>query len=157
MRRIVLSLGLAAVLAAGCGGDDGPPTDPAPRQDAAAESERVIRAWSDAMRRSDIGAASRQFAVPAVIANGTAPISLDTRAAVRAFNGSLPCGSRVTGTEAHHGLTIATFTLTERPGAQCDGTGNTAKAAFEIRDGKIVRWIRVPDADDPSAPDSRVV
>ena len=158
MRRILLSLGLLAVLAAGCGGGDAPAADPAPRaDDAPASDAAVVRAWSRAMRRGDTDAAARLFAVPAVIANGTSPISLKTRAAVRTFNESLPCGSRVVATEQHQGLTIATFTLTERPGAQCDGTGNTAKAAFEIRDGKIVGWIRVGDRDRPPASGGRVV
>ena len=159
MRRILLPLGLLAVLAAGCGGGDAPAADPAPapRSDAAATPGAVVRAWSRAMRRGDIDAAARLFAVPAVIANGTSPINLDTRAAVRRFNASLPCGSRVVATEQRQGLTIATFTLTERPGARCDGTGNTAKAAFEIRGGKIVGWIRVADGDVPPAPGGRVV
>lgn len=157
MRRILLPLGLLVVLAAGCGGGDAPAADPAPRPDAAATPGAVVRAWSRAMRRGDIDAAARLFAVPAVIANGTSPVNLDTRAAVRRFNESLPCGSRVVATEQHQGLTIATFTLTERPGAQCDGTGNTAKAAFEIRGGKIVGWIRVGDGDDPPASGGRVV
>ena len=159
MRLPVLPLFLLAALGAGCGSGDAPAPDAAPRPEAAAPAEAgaVIRGWSRAMRRGDIDAASRLFAVPAVIANGTSPISLDTRADVRVFNASLPCGSRVVATEPHHGLTIATFTLTERPGAQCDGTGNTAKAAFEIRDGKIVRWIRVPDGGDAPSPGGRVV
>ena len=156
MRRILLSLALAASLAAGCGGSDARAPEPAPAPDAAATSERVIRAWSGAMRRGDVAAASRLFAVPAVIANGGAPVSLGSRGAVLAFNEALPCGSQVVATEPHQGLTIATFRLTERPGAQCDGTGNTARAAFEIRAGKIVRWIRVPDGAAP-APGGQIV
>ena len=44
-------------------------------------------------------------------------------------------------------------TLTDRPGGNCgSGTGNTAKAAFEIRDGKIVKWLRVMDGETPQTP-----
>ena len=158
MRRILLSLGLATALAAGgCGGGAEGPAARAPGPDAASAPEKVIRAWADAMRRGDVAAASRLFAVPSVIANGASPVRLTTPGAVRVFNESLPCGSRVVATEGHHGLTIATFTLTERPGGKCDGTGSTAKAAFEIRDGKIVRWIRVPDGDESPPPGGRIV
>jgi limonene-1,2-epoxide hydrolase len=127
VRRLAIAL-----LLAGCGGAHQPP-----------RPEDVIRAWSDAMRRSDIAAADARFGVPVVVANGTAPIQLTTREQVHAFNSSLPCGSRLVSTRARDALVIATFVLTERPGETCDGTGHTAYAAFEVRDGLIRRWLRI--------------
>jgi hypothetical protein len=54
-------------------------------------------------------------------------------------------------------VTTATFRLTERPGpGQCgDGTGETAKTAFVIRDGKIVEWRRVGLAP-PTTPGQQI-
>ena len=148
MRRAFV---LLALLAAGCGGDD-ERRDPAPRPEA------VVRAWADDLRRGDVEAASARFAVPALVANGTPETRLATRDAVRSFNESLPCGARVTRTRRHHGLVIATFRLTERPGGDCGtGAGTSARTAFEVRDGKIVRWLRVPTGGDVRAPRGPVV
>ncbi len=48
---------------------------------------------------------------------------------------------------------VVTFVLVERPGADCGaGTGATATTAFDVRGGKIVRWIRVPEGAEPNAP-----
>jgi hypothetical protein len=88
------------------------------------------------------------------VANPSPFLSLQTRAAVEAFNRALPCGARLLATErGQRSLVIATFRLTERPGrGRCDtGTGDLARTAFLIRDGRIVEWLRVPDpppADD---------
>jgi hypothetical protein len=136
-RALLLSL---AFLAA-CGGTD--EDDPAP-----VSPEAVVRGWAADLRRGDIDAATDRFAVPAIVANGAPEERLETRLQVRSFNEDLPCGGRVTATRRHHGLVIATFVLTSRPGARCDGTGGTARTAFEVRDGKIVRWLRVPSAGD---------
>ncbi len=149
MRRALV---LLALLAAGCGGggDDG---DGGERRAPAAAAEAVVRAWADDLRRGDVDAASARFAVPALVANGTPEVRLATRDAVRSFNDSLPCGARVTRTRRHQGLVIATFTLTERPGGDCgSGAGSSARTAFEVRDGKIVRWLRVPTGGDVRTP-----
>jgi limonene-1,2-epoxide hydrolase len=146
MRRALV---LLALLAAGCGGGDEPRS---PAQ--APRAEAVVRAWADDLRRGDVEAASARFAVPALVSNGTPETRLATRDAVRSFNESLPCGARVTRTQRHHGLVIATFTLTERPGGDCgSGVGGTARTAFEVRDGRIVRWLRVPTGGDVPTPD----
>jgi hypothetical protein len=149
MRLSIASLCLVAVAVAGCGGTDDP--DPE-RRPAAPSPEAVVRGWADDMRRSDVDAATDRFAVPAIVANGTPEIRLETRKQVRFFNETLPCGGRVVRTRRHHGLVIATFELTERPGSRCDGTGSRAKTAFEVRDGKIVRWLRVPLEGEGSSP-----
>ena len=128
---------LSTAVLAGCGGS-GDEDRPSP------SPEAVVRGWAADLRRGDIEAATDRFAVPAIVANGTPEMRLETRVQVRSFNEELPCGGRVTATRRHHGFVIATFVLTSRPGARCDGTGGKARTAFEVRDGKIVRWIRVP-------------
>lgn len=113
---------------------------------------KVIRLWSEALRRSDVALAASFWAVPAKVQNGTPVLTLATAAQVRAFNGSLPCGSMLTsGLGAPRGFTIAIFRLTRRPGADCGtGTGQHARTAIRVRNGKIAEWYRLPD--DPNAP-----
>ncbi len=164
MRSTVWLAGAGAALAlAGCGGDGdgrkapgspGARATPAPEAPASADVDpadvRVVRDWADTLRRGDIRGASRYFALPSLVANGTAPIRLETRADVRFFNRTLPCGARVIGSEpAPHGFFIVTFRLTERPGpGECgSGTGATARTAFRVREHHITDWLRVPDAE----------
>lgn len=140
---------LLLVTFAGCGGDadERPPPRPEPRP------EIVVRAWADALRRGDIDAATDRFAVPAIVANGSPEVRLETRAQVFSFNDTLPCGGRVVSTRRRDGFVIATIELTDRPGGDCGtGAGNTAKTAFQVRDGRIVRWIRIPLDGDPGPP-----
>ena len=171
MRPRALILLLLALLAGGCGGGDSAAprasSTPAPSASPRAEQEaettppdpadvEVVRAWADTLRRGHVRAAARYFAVPSVVANGTSPIRLDSRAAVEFFNRTLPCGARLIGTEpAARGFFIATFRLTERPGqGQCgSGTGETARTAFRVRDEHITEWLRVQDVPDaPQTP-----
>jgi len=134
----------AALLLAGCGGS-GSSSGTAKTPD----DVSVIREWANDLRKGDLDGASALFAVPARVANGTPEITLATRAAVRAFNDSLPCGATLLGTERRNGATIATFRLTNRPGGSCgSGAGGTASTAFEIVKGRITRWVRVPAAED---------
>jgi hypothetical protein len=127
---------------------------PAPEVDEA--DVRVVRAWADTLRRGDVRGAARYFALPSIVANGTTPIRLDTRADVRFFNRTLPCGAKVIGAEtAENGFFIATFRLTERPGrGSCgSGTGETARTAVRVRNKLITDWVRVPDEQrDLSSP-----
>jgi hypothetical protein len=161
-----------ALGAAACGGGDGddrdklttpgvaekrgnpaPSATPAPERDVDPAAVRVVRAWADTLRRGDVRGAARYFALPSLVSNGTAPIKLTSRADVRFFNRTLPCGARVIGTEpASHGFFIATFRLTERPGkGRCgSGTGGTARTAFRIRHKHITDWLRVPDGESGS-------
>jgi hypothetical protein len=160
---LVGGVALAAALA-GCGGGGGhatstttptrsqPARAPAPAplrgprtRAANPAAVRVIRAWVDAERRSDTARASRYFALPALVANGGQPLVLRTRAAVRLWNASLPCGARLVETAAFRGFTIARFRLTQRPGQRCDALGVTASTAFRLRRGLIAQWVRVDD------------
>jgi hypothetical protein len=174
--RLLLAGAWAALALAGCGGGgDGDDTSdlktpgaaqerpgeapgsgeaPADATDPAdPETVRIVRAWADALRHGDVRGASRRFALPSTVSNGTAPIRLETRAEVRFFNRTLPCGARVIGAEgAPHGFVIVTFRLTERPGkGECgEGAGGTARTAFRVRRHLITDWLRVPD----QAPDA---
>lgn len=116
---------------------------------------RVIRQWTDALRSGDVARASALWAVPSKVQNGTPVLTLSTAAQVELFNDSLSCGSRlVSGLGADNGFTIAVFTLTRRPGGDCgSGTGQDARTAILVRDGRIAEWYRLPD--DPDAPRPR--
>jgi len=166
VRRLPLAVVSAALALAGCGGggDDTPrAATPTPTATATAAPDeppaaapadldpadvRVVRAWADRLRRGDVRGAARYFALPSVVSNGTPPIRLEQRSQIRLFNRALPCGAKLIDAEpAPRGFLIATFRLTERPGrGRCgSGTGNTARTAFHVRDGRITDWLRVPD------------
>jgi hypothetical protein len=174
MPRLAPGLVLLALLA-GCGGDSpdrltlttprdtptpaaGPPGEaqvepgdvgkPAPRA-----VVQVIRGWADALREGDVEGAVAYFAVPARVSNGTPPFELRTRAAVRHFNEGLTCGAELESTQRMpRGFVLATFRLTERPGAGLcgPGTGELARTLFDVRGGKIVQWIRATDPQPPA-------
>jgi hypothetical protein len=158
MRRIPLLFALALSLAglAGCGDSEDEPEsnatggDPAAARDGIAgdadpDVVKVISMWSRELRRGDIGAAADLFAIPSLAENAPIRIRIESRHDAELFNASLPCGGRLIRAEEEGGYTTATFRLTERPGAgRCgNGTGETAKTAFVIRDGLIVEWRRV--------------
>ncbi len=98
--------------------------------------------------------------MPSKVQNGTPVITMRSAGAVRLFNDSLSCGSRlVSALRAPHGFTVAVFKLTQRPGGDCgSGTGHTARTAIRVRNGKIADWYRLPDnpgdavAPRPDAP-----
>lgn len=113
----------------------------------------VIRGWSDALRHGDVSRAVGYFAVPSRVSNGQPPVELRTRAAVRFFNESLPCGAKLEATRrVSRGFVLATFRLTERPGTgRCgDGTGHLVRTLFSIEQGRIVQWIRASDPPEPA-------
>jgi hypothetical protein len=174
-RRGACTLVVLALGAAGCGsdGNDGERAHASPRPKASAtpaqggstmpatkSDEAVIRGWADALRAGHVAQASRYFAIPAVVSNGTPPVRLRTRNDVVFFNTALPCGARVTKTEDRGKYVVATFRLTERSGAKpanCgSGVGGTAQTAFEIRNGKIVQWRRVIEGAPDEAPGESV-
>ncbi len=164
-----------ALLAAGCGGGDRPDArtpgvtpqpatgpraagreataTPSPDADAGTRRRvprsqvRVIRGWADALRTGHVARAVRFFARPSIVSNGTPPIRLSTRADIRAFNQTLPCGARLERIRpAPHRFVYGVFTLTERPGGNCGtGTGQEATVAFLVRRGHIRQWVRVPN------------
>ena len=155
-RPLLLALSISA-LACGCGG--GSSAKPAKAPTTKPPSVRsgdatVIRRWADTLRAGDIGGAARFFGLPVIVENGTPPQVLRSRAAVRAFNESLPCGARLLSTRRRDRYTIATFRLTDRPGGACGaGVGDTAATAFRLRRGRIVEWLRVPaGAGEPAPP-----
>src|SRR5436853_4058519 len=115
------------------------PADPA--------AVRVIRGWTDAQRASEVDRAASYFAVPAIVENGTAPLQLSTRGALREFNAQLPCGAVLLRTSAatRRLVTVTTFRLVDRPGQHCDGTGAQARTAFGVTGGRIHAWVRLPD------------
>jgi hypothetical protein len=162
MRRIaslVVVLSLAALVGCGNGEDAEPAPGPqTPRGneipgEADERAVEVIYRWSEALRRGDIDAAAASFAIPSVAENGPLLVHIDSEDEARLFNESLPCGGRLIRARSEGEFTTATFRLTERPGkGSCgDGTGNTAQAAFVIRDGKIVEWRRV-ESTPPTVP-----
>ncbi len=156
-RRCLCIIALAAALGvAGCGAGHGSPATSAPAgakppggtPPASGPATLVVRAWADALRRGDVTAATRYFAVPARVANGGPPVRLRSRAEVRFFNETLPCGAKVIASEpATHDFIIVTFVLTERPGGGGCGSGvnKTARTAFRVRNGRITDWLRVQD------------
>lgn len=115
---------------------------------------KVIRLWTDALRRSDVRAASALWAVPSKVQNGTPVLTLASVADVRLFNDSLSCGSQLVSAQgARNGFTVAVFKLTQRPGADCGtGVGNDARTAILVRGGRIAEWYRLPDDPDAPAP-----
>lgn len=163
--------GLAMVLSA-CGGDakraKTPPATqpsataaPAPTRDPPSKADiRVIKGWTDALRRGHVKQASSYWGLPAVVSNGTPPIRLTKRADVDFFNRSLPCGATFKEAVDTGAFVVATLVLTERPGpGRCGtGVGNEAYTAFLIRRHKIVQWRRVlkpaPQDEAPAGPQS---
>ena len=148
----VLGVVIPILALIGCG-DTAPP---AKRERSAAEKPpehrdaAVIRRWSETLRSGDVDGAARLFAVPATVANGGAPQRLTTRAAIRGFNESLPCGARLLRSHHKSGYTIATFRLTERRGGDCGtGVGAIAATAFVVHRGRIREWLRVPANTPP--------
>jgi hypothetical protein len=127
------------------------PTGIRPRPAAVA----VIRAWSDALRRGDVGGAARYFAIPSVMINGTDAggsalvIPIGTADEAVQANASLPCGALLLSADQRGRYVNALFRLTGRPGlggSTCGtGAGQTARTNFVIAQGRIVEWIRAPD------------
>lgn len=107
---------------------------------------RVITRWSDELRAGHIRKAAKFFAVPALVQNASPVLTLANRQDVYDWNRTLPCGAHVVKAIAGARYTVATFVLTERPGAgggNCGATGKLAATAFRFRDGKIAEWRRV--------------
>jgi hypothetical protein len=133
--RILATIGLAALaFAGGCGG--GPPS-----------AESVVRAWSQALNTGDNEAAADLFAPGAEVIQGRSYV-LETRRDALAFNASLPCSGEIVAIDSEDDLVTATFRLDDRPASRCDAPGAEVRAAFRVRDGKIVLWHQLPgDAD----------
>ena len=157
LRWVVLLAGLV-VIGSGCGGhSQQAKTPPRPkrsatpasalpkRRPAAAGDVAVIKHWADALRRGRVAEAAALFAIPSIVSNDSPPLRLTTRAQVRLFHRTLPCGAKLKKAIDTGAYVVATFVLTERPGAgKCaGGVGNRAYTAFLIRRHKIAEWRRV--------------
>jgi hypothetical protein len=111
----------------------------------------VIRGWSEALRAGHVAVAARYFRVPSVFfGGGSAPIELRSVAQVETANEALPCGATFLSAGRQGRYVNALFRLTNRPGPGGEqgcgaGTGQTARVDFQVRDGRIVQWLRAPD------------
>jgi hypothetical protein len=146
-RAIAAIAVLGAIAGAGCGSDEKDAEVPG---GADPDAVAVIKDWADELRSGNVDAASARFAIPSTVQNGTPPLRLTNLDEIKAFNESLPCGAVLTEAAPAGNFTIATFELTERPGAgDCgSGVGETAKTAFVIHEGHIAEWRRVVDEED---------
>jgi hypothetical protein len=103
---------VAAAIVAGClascggGGASGDRSDASPPS--GHEEVAVIENWIDALSGGDVEGAAGYFALPSVVENGAAPVTLRSRGG--------GCGS---------------------------GSGQLARTAFVIKEGKIVQWRRL--------------
>jgi hypothetical protein len=157
---------LAALLLAGCDIDDGPSTTTTTIQGITPSSEvpggadaadvEVIQGWVTTLAHGDVEGAAEYFALPSVAENGGIAITLETVEDARRFNASLPCGAKLIRAVPDGELTTATFELTDRPGGTCDAPGARAKTSFEIEEGEIVEWRRVPTAAPPPIEGSEI-
>jgi SnoaL-like domain len=120
-----------AALVVGCGGG-------------AASPESVVRAWSESINSGDNEAAAALFAPGAEVIQGGNSITLDTEDQAVRFNASLPCSGEIVKLEEEGDTVTATFLLDHRETSRCDGPGAEVRAAFRIRDGKIVLWHQLP-------------
>jgi hypothetical protein len=148
--RVLIGLvALCVAGIAGCGSSSNRDQPTTVRGDADPAAVGVIEKWANELRAGDVVSASERFALPSVVQNGTPALQLTDRRQVEAFNRSLPCGAKLTDAVPSGRFVIATFVLTERPGAgECgNGVGETAKTAFVIHHGLITEWRRVVDID----------
>jgi hypothetical protein len=139
---------------------DPPPTGiPAP-----VAAVAVIRDWANALRRGDVSAAARYFALPSKMINGSGAgalvLDIHTTAEAVAAQETLPCGARLISTDRRGRYVNALFALTGRSGpggGNCGGgSGSTARTNFVISRGRIVEWIRAPSepGDQGASPPS---
>lgn len=155
-RLAALAAGVSALAVAACGAGAPHLTQtvtvpsaqvPRPRESAPAAATRVIRRWSDTLRRGDVEGAARFFALPSIVQvqPGGPAERITRRGEAVAFQAILPCGARLISAGRAGRYVNALFRLTSRPGATCDAPGATARTAFVIRGGKIAEWRRAPD------------
>jgi hypothetical protein len=131
VRSLIAFSLVAIVLAAGCGG--GPPS-----------AESVVRAWSMALNSGDNEAAAELFAPGAEVIQGRTFV-LETKLEAIAFNSSLPCSGEIVELDTDEDRVTATFRLGDRETSRCDAPGAEVRAAFRVREGKIVLWQQLPD------------
>jgi hypothetical protein len=145
-RALAIGSAVAVLALSACGGSSRPARPTTVPGDADPTDVAVIKAWVDTLRRGEVAKAASYFAVPSVVQNGGPPLRIGDRHGALLFNASLPCGARLVRAVRHFSFTLASFRLTERPGpGRCGpGSGEMAKVALRVRNGKIVQWRRVP-------------
>ncbi len=150
-RSIAFALLFALVAFVGCGGSGGDETAAEIPGGADPAEVEVIDEWAHTLSRGDVDGAAEFFAIPSLAQNGPT-LQIDSVEKARLFNSSLPCGASLVEATTDGEFTIATFRLTERPGAGvCDAAAEAeAQTAFKIEDGKIVEWRRVFPGEDPN-------
>jgi hypothetical protein len=145
----LLATTLTALAISACGVKDEtgfvhPPVDDAGPHEAVA----VIDDWSGRLNRGDTEGAAELFAIPSLAVNGDLPLHLTSREDALAFNRSLPCGAKLVKARPAGDLIAATFRLIDRPGGACgSGVGQLARTAFQVEDGHITQWRRLPDPE----------
>lgn len=141
---------------AGCGGDGSVTITGVDARTADADPDdlAVIEDWSRTLRHGDVREAANYFALPSIVQNGGAPVTIDSFGEAVDFNRALPCGAVVISARTEGKLTTATFRLSDRPGGDCgSGAGEKAATAFDIEDGRIVEWRRIGIAPSGAAAD----
>ncbi len=150
----VLLAGLA-VLAAGCGGAAQDRFDlVTERADAPVlatpDELAILRSWGEHLRLRDAVGASRDFVVPAYVADSESGwVELSDREAVERFNRGFTCGAELLRAQRRpDGFVVGTFQLVEQPGANRCGarTGKLRSIAVQIEGRHITRWV---NEDDP--------
>ncbi|MGI8506561.1 MAG: hypothetical protein ACR2MK_07085 [Solirubrobacteraceae bacterium] len=125
---------------------------------------KVIEGWSSALRRGDLRSAATYFRLPSELINGigaggsVALIRIHSLTQAEAANETLPCGAKFISADQRGPYVNALFALTGRPGpggSSCgSGAGQTARTNFLIEGGRILQWIRAPDAPGDNRPSS---
>ena len=150
----MLLAGLAA-LAAGCGGAGEDRFDLRTQQVdapvlATPDELAILRNWGEHLRLRDAVGASRDFVVPAYVADGESGwVELSDREAVERFNSGFTCGAELLRAQRRaDGFVVGTFQLVEQPGANRCGarTGQLRLIAVQIEGRHITRWV---NEDDP--------
>ena len=111
----------------------------------------VVRAWTAALNRSDNEAAANLFAKNAVVIQNGLKLVLFTHDLAVLWMEGVPCSGRLIHVRVTQNIADAIFVLGSRKGIKCDAPGIKARAAFVVRNGKIVRWVQLPVPKSASA------
>jgi hypothetical protein len=123
--RPALPLLLVAILMglAGCESGEEPQAERSGTQtsEGLRSSEGVlIRDWLQALNSGDYARAAGFFARGALVDQGT-PFRLESQAAARLFNASLPCRAELVELDDEGEKVLASFRLRAGPGGPCEG------------------------------------
>ena len=104
----------------------------------------VVRAWTAALNRSDNEAAANLFAKNAVVIQNGLKLVLFTHHLAVLWMEGVPCSGSLVRVRVTQNIADAIFVLGSRKGIK-------ARAAFVVRNGKIVRWVQLPVPKSASA------